>query len=235
MSIEYLNIAFQARLFGATKAVLIALADRCNQAGYCYPALDDIAFRSGCSKRSAMRAVSELEMMGLLVVVRSIGRPNKYLLIIEKLSTTDDAMSPDFSEFSTTSDKVAPAEVIHTSDTVSKTSDIFAKSGDIMSPKPYNHNNHYAHARENGVIHTQQPAGTGRRPSSASGNPTASGSAASPPAPRQRSKSVAIGELMHIRQFLSLSQAAVGSNQAGTKRRGLVGENLRRTVINKIQ
>ncbi|ATG89305.1 helix-turn-helix domain-containing protein [Methylomonas koyamae] len=150
MSIEYLNAAFQVRLMGTTKAVLVALADRVNRAGYCVASLDDIALRAGCSPRSAMRAVGELEALGLVVVVRDPGRANRYLLMVEKFSTTGDTTSPDFPEIPTTSDTSAPVEVIHTGDTVTKTSDISAKTRDTMSYKPYNQNNHNARAREGG-------------------------------------------------------------------------------------
>lgn len=87
MSIEHLNLAFSIAMTGAKKAVLIALADRANKTGYCYPALDDIAFRAGCTKRTAINAVSELEKLGYLVVARDQGRLNKYILLLEKLST----------------------------------------------------------------------------------------------------------------------------------------------------
>ncbi|PKD41454.1 hypothetical protein CWO84_04800 [Methylomonas sp. Kb3] len=197
MSNEYLNAAFQVRLMGASKAVLVALADRANRAGYCSPSLEDIALRAGCSRRSAMRAIGELEALGLLVVVRETGRPSRYLLMVEKFSTTDDTLSPDFSDFSTASDNVSPQKVIHSGDTVSKTRDISAKSSDTTSPKPYNPNNHNARAREVGAVHTRrlpnQPARPlGQQPTQASGR-------GSPPFQKsQRS----IRELTHVRAFL---------------------------------
>ena len=95
MSIEYLNLVFAVALTGAKKSVLIALADRANKGGYCYPSMDDIAFRSGCSKRSAIRAVSELEKLGFFTVVRETGRPNKYIFLPDMLSTTSDTESPE--------------------------------------------------------------------------------------------------------------------------------------------
>jgi len=109
MSIEYLNAVFAVALTGVKKAVLIALADRANHSGYCYPGLDDIAFRAGCSKRSAIRAVEELEKLGFIAVIREIGKPNKYIFLPEKLYTTSDTVTPD--------------KVIHRSDTTSPTHD----------------------------------------------------------------------------------------------------------------
>jgi len=93
MSIEYLNRVFAVALTGVKKAVLIALADRANNGGYCYPSMDDICFRAGCSKRSAIRAVSELEKLGFFSVIRETGRPNKYIFLPEKLSTASDTKS----------------------------------------------------------------------------------------------------------------------------------------------
>ncbi len=93
MSIDYLNAVFAVALTGVKKAVLIALADRANNGGYCYPSLDDIAFRAGCSKRSAIRAVEELEKLRFLTVIRETGKPNKYIFLPEKLSTTSDTKS----------------------------------------------------------------------------------------------------------------------------------------------
>jgi len=110
MSIEHLNLAFSMAMTGAKKAVLIALADRANKTGYCYPALDDIAFRAGCTKRTAINAVSELEKLGYLVVARDQGRLNKYILLLEKLSTARAAISPQ--------------KVIHSGETISPTSEI---------------------------------------------------------------------------------------------------------------
>ncbi|MCD2451654.1 helix-turn-helix domain-containing protein [Methylicorpusculum oleiharenae] len=86
MSIEFLNAAFRAPLTGASKAVLIALADRCNDAGYCYPALKDIALRAGVSARTATRAVKTLEDSGYLAIIRVMGATNKYILLAGKLT-----------------------------------------------------------------------------------------------------------------------------------------------------
>lgn len=212
MSIEYLNAAFQVRLMGTTKAVLIALADRANRAGYCVASLDDIALRAGCSPRSAMRAVGELEALGLVVVVRDPGRANRYLLMVEKFSTTSDTTSPDFPEISTSSDTASPPEVIHTGDNSAKTSDISAKTHDTMSYKPYNQNNPNARAREGGDVHkppvsplSGQPPDR-RRPvvlSAAGGEP--------PPASSRRPPGQAVTrELTHIRALLLNAQLPVG-------------------------
>ncbi|WP_446810298.1 helix-turn-helix domain-containing protein [Methylomonas sp. 2BW1-5-20] len=202
MSNEYLNAAFQVRLMGSAKAVLVALADRANRAGYCSSSLEDIALRAGCSRRSAMRAVAEMEALGMVVVVRDNGRPNRYLLMVEKFSTAGDTMSPDLAGFSTSSDTASPPEVIHTGDTMSKTRDISAKTGDTSSPKPYNPNNHNARAREAGAVHSgRSPSKPGRPPERPTGQ--ANGGSLAPPFPKsRRSGAVATRELTHVRAFL---------------------------------
>ncbi|MCD2452476.1 helix-turn-helix domain-containing protein [Methylicorpusculum oleiharenae] len=105
MSLNYLNAAFKAPLTGANKAVLIALADRCNDAGYCYPALKDIALRAGISTRTVTRAVEALEKKGYLAIIRTSGATNKYILFAGKLSeilpTTLD--NPTYQQIDTTS------------------------------------------------------------------------------------------------------------------------------------
>ncbi|ANE55913.1 helix-turn-helix domain-containing protein [Methylomonas sp. DH-1] len=205
MSIEYLNAAFQVRLMGATKAVLVALADRVNRAGYCVASLDDIALRAGCSPRSAIRAVGELEALGLVVVVRDPGRANRYLLMVEKFSTTSDTRSPDLPEIPTTRDTSSPEEVIHTGDTVTKTSDISAKTRDTMSYKPYNQNNHNARAREGGAVHSRAASPSSGQPPGRSRHVglSAAASGAAPPCPQsQRLKPAISRELTHIRALL---------------------------------
>ncbi len=202
MSIEYLNAAFQVRLMGSTKAVLVALADRANKAGYCVASMDDIALRAGCSVRSAIRAVSDLESRGLVVVVRDTGRANRYLLMVEKFSTSDDTVSPDFSEFSTASDNASPEKVIHTSDTVSKTRDISAKTSDTTSYKPYNQNNHNARAREVGVMHKALGLSESDQPQGRQPMLPVIGGLVPPPAQCRRPRAGAVRELTHIRALL---------------------------------
>lgn len=124
MSIELLNLAFNAKLTGSKKSVLIALADRANHGGYCYPSLVDIANRAGCTKRSVISAIKKLEAEGFISAIRDHGRVNKYIILIEKLSTTSENQSP--------------VEVIHTGENTAKTGEIFVKSGETVTPKPIN-------------------------------------------------------------------------------------------------
>ena len=114
MSINFLNSAFDAPITGPKKAVLIALCDRASYVGFCYPSIEDIAYRAGCSKRTVIRAIEELEALGYLSVSRGQGKLNKYILSAEKLSTTRDSESPKYN--------------IHNGDTQSKSSDTQSKN-----------------------------------------------------------------------------------------------------------
>lgn len=137
MSMECLNLAFSANIKGASKAVLIALADRANRCGYCFMSLSDIAFRAGCDRRTVMRSITTLETLSHVAVIRDKGLTNHYMILPPEPGATSDNLS-QFSEtvpaeiepnLSTARDSVSLGKVIHTGDTVSKT-------GDMSSPKP---------------------------------------------------------------------------------------------------
>jgi Helix-turn-helix domain len=141
MSNLHLNLAFEAPILGAKKSVLIALSDRMNQDGYCYPALDDIAFRAGCTKRTAISAVKELEIAGYISVIRVHGRVNKYIFCSEKLSTTSETISPSSEILAKRSETISPSSEITTpginiklGETISPSSEILAKRSETISP-----------------------------------------------------------------------------------------------------
>lgn len=134
MSMELLTLAFNASLNGSKKAVLIALADRANRGGYCYPSMIDIAQRAGCTKRTAITAIKKLETEGFISAVRDHGRVNKYIILIEKLSTTSETTSP--------------VEVIHTGENPVKTGAICVKTGETLTPEPINPLTQKPRARE---------------------------------------------------------------------------------------
>lgn len=144
MSMEFLNLAFNANIKGASKAVLIALADRANRGGYCFMSLSDIAFRAGCDRRTVMRSITTLETLGHVAVIRDKGLTNHYMILQSETAATGDNVS-QFAEserveieqnLSTAGVTMSPEKLIHTGDTVSKTSDIVSKSSDMSSPKP---------------------------------------------------------------------------------------------------
>ena len=141
MSMEFLNLAFNANIKGASKAVFIALADRANRGGYCFMSLADIAFRAGCDRRTVMRSIATLETLGHVAVIRDKGLTNHYMILPPNTDATSDNASPvsecevDQSLY-TASDTKSPEKVIHTGDTMSKTSDTVSKTSDMSSPKP---------------------------------------------------------------------------------------------------
>lgn len=124
MSMQYLTLAFTVALTGSRKAVLIALADRANHAGYCYPSMTDIAERAGCTKRTAISAIKALEKDGFIVAIRDQGRVNKYIILPGNLSTTSETGSQD--------------EVINSGENFVETGEIFVETGETISPKPIN-------------------------------------------------------------------------------------------------
>ena len=141
MSMEFLNLAFNASIKGASKAVFIALADRANRGGYCYMSLADIAFRAGCDRRTVMRSISTLETLGHVAVIRDKGLTNHYMILLPDAEVASDTAAPVPEveiepNLSTASDTKSPEKVIHTGDTMSKTSDTVSKTSDMSSPKP---------------------------------------------------------------------------------------------------
>jgi hypothetical protein len=54
----------QQELKGSQKLVMIALADRCNESGMCWPSVERIARAASLSKRSAQRVLGDLEKDG---------------------------------------------------------------------------------------------------------------------------------------------------------------------------
>lgn len=61
------------RRYHAHRLVLIALADRADDIGFCWPSVDDIARRSGVARGHISRIVKELEELGWLEVERFPG------------------------------------------------------------------------------------------------------------------------------------------------------------------
>src|SRR5262245_45881394 len=76
MSIEMLNAVFGLglRLPGGAQIVLLALADRTNGAGVCWPSIATIARMTGRSPRQVRRLLRWLERQGIVITTRSRGR-----------------------------------------------------------------------------------------------------------------------------------------------------------------
>jgi Helix-turn-helix domain len=63
------------------RMVLLALADRCNGAGICWPGLADLAARSGLRPRAIRITLRRLERRKLLVTHLRRGRTSRYHLL----------------------------------------------------------------------------------------------------------------------------------------------------------
>ena len=68
MSVEAMTWAYTVPLPPCPKSILVALANRADQDGYCWPGLEDLEARTGWNRRSIQRGVKELEASGLLDV-----------------------------------------------------------------------------------------------------------------------------------------------------------------------
>lgn len=67
MSVEAMSWAFAQTLPPCPKSVLVALANRADEDGQCWPGLDDLEQRTGWNRRSIQRAIKDLQERGLLV------------------------------------------------------------------------------------------------------------------------------------------------------------------------
>ena len=71
----------------AQKAVLMSLADQANDAGVCWPAVGTLAERTCMSERNVVRAIADLEKLGLVLPRRVAGKATVY-------TVTPDTVSP---------------------------------------------------------------------------------------------------------------------------------------------
>lgn len=86
-SAKWLFLACKARTGDPmAKLVLIALADRANDKGVCWPAYERLAEDCECSKRTVMRALQKLEELGLVERIsrfaKGMQQSNQYRITI---------------------------------------------------------------------------------------------------------------------------------------------------------
>jgi hypothetical protein len=77
-----------------SRFVLVALADHADHDGYAWPAVDRLAHKTGLSRRSVQRALSDAELAGELVRTVGTGRGNPSLY---QITVGPVDISPDFS------------------------------------------------------------------------------------------------------------------------------------------
>ena len=68
MSVEAMTWAFQVRLKPCPKSVLVALANRADEDGFCWPGIEDLELRTGWKRRAIQQAIRELESSGLVSI-----------------------------------------------------------------------------------------------------------------------------------------------------------------------
>lgn len=95
MSVKAISWAFDQALEPSRKIVLLALADFADDAGACWPSMERIAAKSSMSRRTVVRAISELEEAGLVSREQSRDtetnrqRPNFYRLSLQAVRQVD--------------------------------------------------------------------------------------------------------------------------------------------------
>ena len=90
MSFALINAAISMPLPPARRAVLLALADRANAAGICWPSVQDIARRACLSVRSVFAHLKALEGLGVLMRRARIGRSSLYTVTMGQATTVQD-------------------------------------------------------------------------------------------------------------------------------------------------
>lgn len=93
MSIPAYEKAWETKCLPVSKLVLLALADRADPKGFCWPSIDDIKKRTGLAKRSVINHVAILEESGFLRVYREHRKSNRYRImgIVSKLDSAPRA------------------------------------------------------------------------------------------------------------------------------------------------
>lgn len=83
MSIALLNAVWPLRMASSSKVVLLALADRADDGGRCYPSIVDIRERTCLGERTIQDALSDLEHAGALRREFRTGRSTVYTITPE--------------------------------------------------------------------------------------------------------------------------------------------------------
>ena len=96
MSVEAMAWAFQVPLKPCPKSVLVALANRADEDGYCWPGIGDLQLRTGWGVRSIQTALHELEASGMLRIsprflASGTQTSNLYQLVMTTISRGEGA------------------------------------------------------------------------------------------------------------------------------------------------
>ena len=102
MSIQAINWALNivTNITSTQKAILIALADRANEDGECWPSYDDICARSCATRNTVYASLVKMQKLGLLTKTRRFSKSTIYKLHISTHS--GDISSKNFGYISST-------------------------------------------------------------------------------------------------------------------------------------
>ncbi len=81
MSLDATRWAWEQKVKGTHKLVLLSLADRADERHACYPSVERLTADTGLNRKTVMDAISELEESGLISVDRLTGSGNRYRLM----------------------------------------------------------------------------------------------------------------------------------------------------------
>ena len=100
MSIAAINWALNevVDIRSTEKSILIALADRADENGECFPSYDDICRRSCATRNSVSTALKRFEEIGLIERRKRFGKSTVYVLKLAssmEMRTTDEAISTE--------------------------------------------------------------------------------------------------------------------------------------------
>lgn len=81
MSLDATRWAWQQDLRPSHKLLLLSLADRAGEGHECYPSIARLQSDTGLYRETIMEAISHLERLGLVSVIRVNGRGSRYTLL----------------------------------------------------------------------------------------------------------------------------------------------------------
>jgi len=99
MSTYVMGLVWPLLMPPSQKAVLISLADQCNDQGVCWPAIRTLAVRTCLSDRTVQLALRGLEEAGLLQVDYGAHKSNRYTVMLAALRAAAEAPRPAESGF----------------------------------------------------------------------------------------------------------------------------------------
>ncbi|PKD39569.1 hypothetical protein CWO84_14800 [Methylomonas sp. Kb3] len=95
MSVDATRWAWQQAHKPATKLVLLALADRANPAGECWPSSARLVSDTGLDRKTIFASIGELETTKKILVSRVTGCGNRYKLLVESHCQKSEPLVPE--------------------------------------------------------------------------------------------------------------------------------------------